>query len=98
MKVLVLVAGCVGVIGFFEPFFQYRDLEVSAHRIASGVDWEEINVTQRRAYLVDLDDNPAMQQALGLNFQRRYFAGAVLFYLGDRVFGRRVRVACRTVG
>lgn len=85
MKVVVLVAGCLGVIGFFEPFFQHRDLEVSAHRIVTGFDWEEINLTKRRAYLVDLNDNPAMEQALGLNFNNAispvpfYFISAIVF-------------------
>jgi hypothetical protein len=36
MKVLVLVAGCVGIIGFFEPFFEYGEVPVSAYRIARG--------------------------------------------------------------
>ena len=41
MKVLVLIAGSIGVIGFFEPFFIDRHGEpVSADRIASGYDAE----------------------------------------------------------
>jgi hypothetical protein len=49
MKVLVLVAGCVGVIGFFEPFFKsgYNDETVSAYRIAQGFDENALGLGNR---------------------------------------------------
>ena len=44
MKVLVLIAGCVGVFAFFQPFFDYGELPVSAYRIIKGFSAAEVGL------------------------------------------------------
>ena len=44
MKVLVLLAGCAGVLGFFQPFFDYGERPVSAYRILTGFTAEELGL------------------------------------------------------
>jgi len=48
MKVLVLVAGFVGTLGFFEPFFAIGDAEISAYRFARADDSEVTRLTDER--------------------------------------------------
>lgn len=98
MKVLVLLAGCVGVIGFFEPFFEYGDVPVSAYRIAHGFDPEQLGLKARPAHLHDLDEGIQWEPAdVGLKDHERqspvpyYFISAIVFLLvgfGAIVIGR----------
>jgi hypothetical protein len=41
MKVLVLLAGCVGVLGFFQPFFEFREHPISAYRMLHGTNFDD---------------------------------------------------------
>jgi hypothetical protein len=65
MKVLVLMAGALGVIGFFEPFFDYgNDLPISPYRIARGFSAEELG----------MQDQPARARSINDEFQYEHSA------------------------
>lgn len=53
MKVVVLLAGLIGVLGFFQPFFTYDDEPVSAYRIARGPHVEDGRVVHRVLHIRD---------------------------------------------
>jgi hypothetical protein len=85
MKVLVLIAGCVGMIGFFEPFFDYGDMPVSAYRVARGFDPEAAGVHERpeiyesygkNSVRLSFDDGSKPRLATPIPI---YFASALVF-------------------
>jgi hypothetical protein len=83
MKALVLVAGCLGAIGFFEPFFDYRGEPVSAYRIASGFDAEVIRSPDRETFI----DPDSGLQMIRVKLEQKtspipfYFLSAIVFLL-----------------
>ncbi|HEX5062153.1 MAG TPA: hypothetical protein VFV99_22440 [Kofleriaceae bacterium] len=84
MKVLVLVAGFLGVLGFVEPFFEIGDVEVSAYRIASRADSLVVRLTREPIYA-----DEARFEVGGITVEPRatrsmipyYFASAIVFLL-----------------
>jgi hypothetical protein len=90
MKVLVLLAGCAGALGFYKPFFDYGTLQVSAHRILTGFTAEEVGL-QPDQHVALHDFNQAIQTeewTTGINVteHRRspvpyYFLSAIAFVL-----------------
>jgi hypothetical protein len=57
MKVVVLLAGLIGVLGFFQPFFEFAEEPVSAYRIVRGPFGDGGGTVSRVARLRDLSDN-----------------------------------------
>jgi hypothetical protein len=53
MKVLVLLAGMVGVLGFFQPFFEYDKQPISAYRIVRGTHVDGGTVVHRVLHMRD---------------------------------------------
>lgn len=89
MKVLVLVAGCLGAIGFFQPFFDYGDLPVSAKRIITGFTAQEAGLEEHRlGDLRELNEHVQLERGvvLGAGSSHRspvpyYFLSAIVMVI-----------------
>lgn len=89
MKVLVLMAGALGVVGFFEPFFDYGNgLPISPYRIVRGFDADELGMQDRPAQVRAVNDEFQYEHSADPNVkvERRspvpyYFLSALAFVI-----------------
>lgn len=103
MKLVLLVVGIVGGFAFFEPFYDYGQLEVSPYRMVTGFTAEELGLENDPIRLREVNDTVMYEDVAVLRgFYRRtnerrvalvpcFFAAAVLWGLiglGAIVAGR----------
>jgi hypothetical protein len=85
MKVLVLVAGCIGAFAFFQPFFLHDDLPVSAYRILRGFEAHEVGLEGRPDELWKLNARVQREQPAAHDMPDSpspvpyYFVSAIMF-------------------
>jgi hypothetical protein len=87
MKVLVLLAGLIGVLGFFQPFYAYRGHEVSAYRIVRSAEEPgsivaEITEVRAHEYMVAWPQvRPRVEPSSRTSPVPIYFASAIVMIL-----------------
>lgn len=88
MKVVVLLAGLIGVLGFFQPFFAYRGHEVSAYRIVRGSQYpggrivgEIADLRADHDYSPSWQINPPIEPSGNMSPVPIYFASAIVMVL-----------------
>lgn len=102
MKLVLLVAGVVGGIGFYQPFYEYRGLEISPYRMVTGYRAEEVGLQNDPIRLRELNDTVMRENIIayrGFTVEKKtrantvpyLFAGAAIWLLvglGAIVVGR----------